>query len=126
MREPETANPPSSSDELLVQAFAKLDRTALGVALGTLCGLAVFVATNFLLLKGGENVGQNLQLLSQYFIGYSVTFAGSLIGFAYGFIFGFILGWATAFLRNLLLAIYLHIVRLKANMSSVQEFIDQP
>ena len=126
MRKPETANAPSSSDELLVQAFAKLDRTALGIAVGVLCGLAVFVATNFLVLKGGENVGQNLQLLSQYFIGYSVTFTGSLIGLAYGLVFGFILGWSTAFLRNLLLSVYLHIVRLKASMSSVQEFIDQP
>ncbi len=114
------------TDQLIVQAFARLDRTALGISIGTLCGLAVFLMTNFLILKGGEHVGQNLQLLSQYFIGYSVTFPGSLIGLIYGFGFGFILGWSTAFLRNLLISIYIHIVRLRANWSSVQDFIDQP
>ena len=79
-----------------------------------------------LILKGGERVGQNLQLLSQYFIGYSVTFLGSVIGLIYGFIFGFILGWSTAFLRNLFISIYIHIVKLRANWSSVQDFMDQP
>ena len=126
MSKSETMAAPSSSDELLVQAFAKLDRTDLGVALGALVGLTVFAVTNFLILKGGEHIGQNLLLLSQFFIGYSVTFLGSLVGLVYGFVTGFVLGWSVAFLRNLLISIYLHIVRLKANMSSVQEFIDQP
>ncbi|HKC62366.1 MAG TPA: hypothetical protein VKB86_01955 [Pyrinomonadaceae bacterium] len=116
----------ASTDQLIVQAFARLDRTALGISIGTLFGLAVFIMTNFLILKGGEHVGQNLQLLSQYFIGYKVTFVGSLIGFIYGFVFGFILGWSTAFLRNLFISIYIHIVKLRANWSSVQDFIDQP
>ena len=116
----------ASTDQLIVQAFARLDRTALGISIGALCGLAVFVMTNFLILKGGEHIGQNLQLLSQYFIGYKVTFIGSLIGLVYGFVFGFILGWSTAFLRNLFISIYIHIVKLRANWSSVQDFIDQP
>ena|SRR5437763_1223173 len=116
----------ASTDKLIVQAFARLDRAALGISIGVLCGLAVFLMTNFLILKGGERVGQNLQLLSQYFIGYSVTFLGSVIGLIYGFIFGFILGWSTAFLRNLFISIYIHIVKLRANWSSVQDFMDQP
>src|SRR5262249_55060453 len=92
MRKTEPTHPPSPSDQLLIQAFAQLDPTALGVALGATCGLAIFFATNFVILKGGENVGQNLQLLSQYFLGYSVTLTGSIIGFAYGLIVGFVLG----------------------------------
>jgi ABC-type dipeptide/oligopeptide/nickel transport system permease subunit len=43
-------------------------------------------------LKGGENVGQHLSLLSQFFPGYRVTFLGSLVGFAYAFLTGFIIG----------------------------------
>jgi hypothetical protein len=126
MRKLEPADTLSPSDQLLVQAFAQLDRMALGVALGATCGLANFFATNFLILKGGENVGQNLQLLSQYFFGYSVTLTGSIIGFAYGLVVGFVLGWSIAFTRNVVLSTYLHIIKLRTSMSSVHESIDEP
>ena len=43
--------------------------------------LGLFIATNWLVIKGGERVGPHLQLLSQYFIGYRVTFLGSFIDF---------------------------------------------
>lgn len=114
------------SDKLIIQSLAKLDQTALGVAIGTLFGIAVFLATNILVLKGGDPIGPTLSLLGQYFIGYKVTFAGSLIGLVYGFVVGFILGWLAAFLRNLTITIYLHIARIKANMSAVNDFIDNP
>ena len=75
-----------------------------GLVLGAIFGLAIFVATNWLVIKGGTVgasgeyiVGPHLQLLSQYFIGYSVSFIGSIIGFIYGFgvgtICGAIIGW---------------------------------
>jgi hypothetical protein len=63
-------------------------------------GLAIFVATNWLLLMGGEVVGPHLALLGQFFIGYRVTFAGSLIGFAYGFGVGFMIGYIMARMYN--------------------------
>ena len=47
-------------------------------------GGGLFLMTAWLLLKGGPHVGQHLQLLSQYFIGYSVTWWGSIVGFAWG------------------------------------------
>jgi hypothetical protein len=69
----------------------------IGFALGITCGLAIFIATNWLVIKGDEPVGPNLQLLSQYFFGYRVSFFGSLIGFLYGFavgtIGGALIGW---------------------------------
>ncbi|MGH9958782.1 MAG: hypothetical protein ACREBC_16895, partial [Pyrinomonadaceae bacterium] len=55
-----------------------------GLVAGTLLGLAIFIATNWLVLKGGDPVGPHLALLGQFFIGYRVTFVGSLIGFVYG------------------------------------------
>ncbi len=124
-----TTNRASSSvtptaDKLIIQAFAKLDELALGVAVGTTAGLGIFFATVFLVLKDGSPVGPNLLLLSQFFFGYTVTFKGSLIGFAYGFIFGFVLGWFAAFLRNCLLNIYLRIVKFKANMLSYRDLMD--
>ena len=41
----------SAADRVVIEAFAKLDRTALGLAVGTLSGLGVFTATVCLLLK---------------------------------------------------------------------------
>lgn len=113
-------------DKMIVESLAKLDGLAMGIALGTLFGLIVFLATNLLIFKGGDEIGPNLALLNQYFIGYHVTFGGSLIGLIYGFISGFILGFLIAFLRNAVVRIYLHIVKLKGSMSAVNDYIDNP
>ena len=74
-----------------------------GVAAGVLLGTGLFVATNWLVLKGGPVVGPHLRLLGQFFIGYDVSFAGSLIGFAYAFVVGLLAGYAIASLYNRLL-----------------------
>jgi hypothetical protein len=118
--------PADLTEKLIVQSLAKLDKVALGISLGTLFGLVIFFATNFLVFKGGDLIGPNLALLSQYFIGYEVTFTGSFIGLFYGFVSGFILGWLSAFLRNTIVAIYLHILKIKGSMSAVNDFIDNP
>ena len=119
----EAGNVLNVSDELLIKAFAKLDKTALGVAVGTVFGLGIFGVTIFLIEKGGEPIGPNLGLVGQYFVGYTVTLKGSLIGLAYGFVSGFFLGWFTAFLRNLFVAVFLHTVKLKAVISSLNDFV---
>jgi hypothetical protein len=62
-----------------------VNAAALSIAAGLVAGLALFGATNWLLLRGGPNPGPHLALLSQYFYGYSVSFVGSLIGFAWAF-----------------------------------------
>jgi hypothetical protein len=79
-------------EEQLEKAVVVLNAKLLGIVFGFLLGLGLFLATNFLVLKGGENVGQHLSLLSQFFPGYRVTFLGSLVGFAYAFLTGFIIG----------------------------------
>jgi tetrahydromethanopterin S-methyltransferase subunit B len=115
-----------TTDELIVQSLAKLDSFALGVSVGTLCGLIIFLVTNLLILKGGAPLGPNLALLGQYFIGYEVTVAGSFVGVFYGFISGFILGWLIAFLRNTVITVYEHFLKLKGNLFAVNDFIDHP
>lgn len=116
----------ATADELIIQSLAKVDSVALGVSFGTLLGIVVFLATNILVLKGGEVIGPNLSLLNQYFIGYEVTPVGSLIGLVYGFITGFVLGWLSSTFRNLIVTIYLNVFRLKGKMSAVNDFIDNP
>jgi hypothetical protein len=71
-----------------------------GSVMGTISGVVIFLATNWLVLKGGEVVGPHLSLLGQFFIGYTVTFVGSLIGLVYGFATGFIVGYFVAALYN--------------------------
>ena len=86
--------------ESLARALPKLDGVAFGLSMGILCGFGLLLATLVLILKGGDVVGPRLQLLSEYFPGYSVTPGGSVLGLAYGFATGLIGGWGFAFLRN--------------------------
>jgi hypothetical protein len=63
-----------------------------GLVLGLLFGFILFVATLWLVIRGGESPGQHLALLAQYFPGYKVTFVGSLVGFFWAFLTGFFSG----------------------------------
>lgn len=92
--------PSQPSDEALLREVIKLSRNILGITLGILCGGCIFLATLFLVVKGGPNVGAHLQLLSQFFPGYSVSAAGSFAGMAYGFIVGYVSGWVIATVYN--------------------------
>lgn len=114
------------TNQLIVQSLAKLDAIALGISLATLSGLAIFFATNILILKGGEEIGPTLELLNQYFIGYEVTPVGSLIGLVYGFASGFIAGWLIAILRNFIVTVYIQLLKIKGSVSAVNDFIDNP
>jgi hypothetical protein len=90
----------SSEDERLARAVLRLNGSVMGLAFGLAAGLALFIATNWLVLKGDEPVGPHLALLGQFFLGYSVTFAGSFIGLAYGFASGYVAGWLIARVYN--------------------------
>jgi hypothetical protein len=78
----------------------RLDAVAQGVTTGVVAGLVVFVATNWLVLKGGPVVGPNLALLSQFFFGYRVTFLGSFVGFAWAFVYGAVAGYVLGRVYN--------------------------
>ncbi|MGH7808500.1 MAG: bacteriophage holin [Thermodesulfobacteriota bacterium] len=93
-----------SDEEKLIRAVVRLNAKMLGLILGILFGLFIFIATNWLIIKGpqltpsGEYVvGPHLSLMSQFFIGYDVSFVGSIIGFLYGFgvgtFSGALIGW---------------------------------
>ena len=113
-----------STEQLLAQAFARLDAVALGVAVGTLTGVGLCGATILLLVKGGAHVGQNLALLGQFFPGYTVTWAGALIGLGYGGAAGFVIGWLLAIVRNAAVGLYLLSVRMKNAAAAARTFFD--
>ncbi len=76
----------------------KLDLKATALAGGILWGLTVFLATIWIVIKGG---GLTLMKLSQFYIGYSVSIPGAFIGGIYGFFHGFIACLIFALLYNL-------------------------
>lgn len=93
-----------SEEERLFSGVLWLNTKVLGLVIGLLFGLVIFIATNWLVIEGGHIgphgkyvVGPHLQLLSQFFIGYKVSFFGSIIGFVYGFavgtLGGALIGW---------------------------------
>jgi hypothetical protein len=87
-------------EEVVLTRLLRLNTTIQGIATGIVVGLGIFIATNWLLLKGGDIVGPHLSLLGQFFIGYRVTFVGSLIGLVYGFACGFAGGYLVAWIYN--------------------------
>ena len=115
--------PPAGA--VVARVFTRMDKGAFGIALGTVTGLAICMATLWLVVKGGMVVGPRLGLLSQYFWGYTVTWAGAAVGFFYGFVSGFCVGWLFAFLRNALLVFYLFKIRKAAELNSLKDLLDR-
>ncbi len=89
--------------EELQKAILRLNARAWGITVGLLMGVGLFVGTNFLIIRGGANVGQHLGLLSIYLPGYRVTFVGSLLGFMYLFVIGYGIGRTIGALYNRLI-----------------------
>ena len=89
------------AERLLELMLRRMSARVLGLTLGGLCATGLFVATNWLVLKGGPNVGTHLSLLHYYFPFYSVSFGGSLIGAVYGFLVGFLAGMVVSRVYNL-------------------------
>jgi hypothetical protein len=84
----------------ICQAIARIRTNALAVVCALIGGLGLFAMTVWLLIKGGPHVGKNLQLLSNYFIGYTVTWSGSVVGLFYGALCGGVIGWAVGTTYN--------------------------
>jgi len=85
---------------ILRAAVARLRAGIVAVVFGMVCGVGLFVATAWLLVRGGPAVGRTLGLLGNYFPGYSVTWPGAFLGLVYGALFGGIVGWCTAWVYN--------------------------
>jgi hypothetical protein len=91
---------PDANTERLLRQVVRLNVITTGVSFGVVAGLALFISTLWLVLKGGPQVGKHLILLVNYFPGYRVTFLGSFIGLCYGFLSGFFVGSVIGGLYN--------------------------
>lgn len=85
---------------LIEAAVVRMRARIMAVVFGMVGGTGIFVATAWLLIRGGPRVGQHLSLLGNYFPGYTVTWPGALLGFAYGALAGAVLGYAVAWVYN--------------------------
>lgn len=93
---------PVTSEELglIETAVARLRAGILAIVFGMVGGAGLFVATAWLLIKGGENVGATLGLLGNYLPGYAVTWPGAVVGLLYGAAIGAAMGWTLARVYN--------------------------
>jgi len=110
-------------DKLLPAVFSRMDQLGLATAIGSVCGLVTFLATIWLVMKGGA-ARLYFQLLNQYFFGYTVTLKGAFIGMAYSFSWGFLSGWLFAYLRNFSMAYYIYRIKRKAELLTFRDFLD--
>jgi len=95
----------TSLQERALTRVVQLNAKVQGIVTGVVLGTGIFIATNWLVLKGGEPVGPHLSLLGQFFWGYNVSFAGSFVGLGYGFVCGFVIGYFMAWTYNRVLSL---------------------
>ena len=114
-----------SEDEVIEVAFAKIDPLALGVAVGVVSGLVIFMASAILLLRSGPMVGPTLSLLGNYLFGFEVTWAGAVIGLFEGGMLGCAVGALAAGLRNWTLKVYAKIVRWRDERDDRRHMLDK-
>jgi protoporphyrinogen oxidase len=111
-------------ERLLERAFARMDKVALALAVGSVFGFFIFLATIFLIFRGGQDTAPSLHLLSQYYYGYTVSLKGAFIGMGYSFLWGFLFGWLFAYLRNMFIGYFIYRVKRKAVLLKFKDFLD--
>jgi hypothetical protein len=94
--------PPTSisEEQLLLSAIARIRISIMAITFGFTGGVGLSLATLWLMIQGGQDVGLHLNLLGNYFPGYSVTWGGCVVGFFYGALTGAVVGTAIAWMYN--------------------------
>jgi hypothetical protein len=106
----------------LRRAFAPLHKRALGFAVAIASSTAVAAITLFHILFAPQ---APVELLAQFFLGYSISWTGAVIGMAWAGAGGFLAGWFVAFVRNLTVDTWLLIVRTRSELGVAHDFLDQ-
>jgi len=110
----ETAN---RDKAILMAAFARVDPLALAVALGSICGLMLFLATAILLLNRTAidgHPGPHLALIGIYLPGYEVSWKGALFGGVYLWGIGAVAGFILATFWNMTHHLYIAAILIRA------------
>ncbi len=89
-----------ANSRTVIRAVARIQAGVLAVVCAVLGGAGLFGMTAWLLIKGGQTVGPHLELLGQYFYGYTVSWPGAVVGLVYGALSGAVIGWAIGTVYN--------------------------
>src|SRR5258705_7482522 len=110
--------------DALAEVFAKLDGPAMGLSVGCMAGLLLFLATLTLASSGDAILARYFQLLGNYFPSYTVTIRGSFLGLAYGFATGFVTGGCFACLRNITVLFYTMLIQERADRILLRHLLE--
>ena len=122
---PDTAKIVDQLPPTLRPAFAPLVKRALGVGVGTMAGVLLFVLAIAGLLRSPDDALAVGLLRENYLPGYDASWAGAFLGLVWGFAIGFAAGWLLAFCRNLILTLWVVVVGAKAQLRTNRDFLDQ-
>jgi len=112
-------------EELIENVFARLDPVSLGIAVGTVSGLVLFMMTALLVIKGGPVVGPTLSLLGHFLYGFEMTWSGALVGFLEGGLGGFAIGYLGASFRNWGMKAYAQFIRWREEAARCRNLLDK-
>ena len=91
----------AQSERALIRgAVVRMRARIMAIVFGMVGGGGVFLATAWLLVRGGEDVGKHLGLLRHYFPGYAVSWPGAFVGFFWGALVSATLGFLVAWIYN--------------------------
>lgn len=107
----------------VVTALGPAHKRALGAALGIVCGAGVFLLTAFHVVFHPTDALE-IGLLAQYFYGYEVSWRGAFVGLFWGCVTGFVAGWSLAFVRNFVIGVRMMLLRDKAELARMKDFLD--
>jgi hypothetical protein len=111
-------------DDVLVRdILAPMHKTAFGAAVGIAAALVVVTATAIQLVRN-PNPPFPLHLLAHYFRGYTVSWGGAIIGAFWAGFAGFVAGWFFAFCRNTVLAVFVFVMRTRAELWESRDILD--
>jgi len=79
-------------------SLARFNAISLGIIVGLILGIGLWLSTAVLLVQGGPETGRTLSLLGQYFPYYEVSWPGAFIGLAWAFAAGVLLATPPAWL----------------------------
>lgn len=117
-----TADALAEERELML-AFAPLHKAAMGVAFGAVLALLLALLTA-VAVRLAPAAHLPLELLDEYFYGYTVSWPGVAVAAFWGGLVGFVAGWFLAFARNLVVAIWMFYVRTRAELEATRDFLD--
>jgi len=92
--------------QIIKPIIARLRASVMAVAFGAFAGISLFLATAWLVVRGGHVVkgevvvGPHLNLLSNFYPGYDVSWPGAFIGFFYASATGAVAGYLVAWVYN--------------------------